>query len=352
MPSSPPPAAAPRTAHEAAAPLLEIDGLRTYFQTEAGLARAVDGVSLRIDRGQTVAVVGESGCGKTVTALSILRLIPVPPGQFAGGQIRFEGRDLLRLGPRELSSLRGGQIAMIFQEPGTSLNPVYTIGNQIAEAIRLHRRLPAREVQAEVLRVLEEVKISEPHRRLDQYPHELSGGMKQRAMIAMALACHPKLLIADEPTTALDVTIQARILELLREAQRQRGMALLLITHDLGIVAEMADEVIVMYAGKVVERASTRDLFRRPLHPYTRGLFASLPRIDRREESLEAIEGNVPSPVRFPSGCRFKTRCPLATSQCDAEPPLVALAPGHDVACWRAEEAPAARVPAGAGSPT
>jgi len=319
------------------APLLEIRDLKTYFRTEQGLARAVDGVSISVSRGKTVAVVGESGCGKTVTALSVLKLVPTPPGEFAGGQILFEGRNLLPLSQREMQSIRGGEIAMIFQEPATSLNPVFTIGAQIAEAIRLHRKLPEREIRGEMLRVLTEVRMSEPERRLDQYPHELSGGMKQRAMIAMALVCEPKLLIADEPTTALDVTIQARILELLRKSQSQHGMALLLITHDLGVVAEMADEVVVMYAGRVIERAPVDELFSRPAHPYTRGLFESLPRIDRHDDELRAIEGNVPSPTNFPSGCRFRDRCPLAFEKCTDEPSLNEVAPGHHAACWVAE---------------
>jgi oligopeptide/dipeptide ABC transporter ATP-binding protein len=312
----------------------------THFRTDSGIARAVDGVSFSIQRGRSLAIVGESGCGKTVSALSILQLIPAPPGEITGGSILLEGRDLLQLSAAEMRKVRGGEIAMIFQEPGTSLNPVFTIGNQIGEAIRLHRDLSAKEIREEIIRVLTEVRISEPERRIDQYPHELSGGMKQRAMIAMAIACQPKLLIADEPTTALDVTIQARILDLLRLMQEQRGMSILLITHDLGVVAEMADEVVVMYAGKVVEHADVGDLFAQPKHPYTRGLFASLPRIDVPNEKLTAIEGNVPPPTRFPSGCRFKTRCPHADSRCDSEPPLVEHTAGHEVACWRVDELP------------
>lgn len=330
------------SADAADAPLLEIVDLRTYFRTERGLARAVDGVSLSVPRGGTLAIVGESGCGKTVTALSVLRLIPIPPGEIVSGQIRLEGRDLLKLSPRAMQQIRGGDVAMIFQEPATSLNPVFTIGKQIAEAIQLHRELPKSEIRGEILRVLKEVRMSEPERRLKQYPHELSGGMKQRAMIAMALACNPKLLIADEPTTALDVTIQARILDLLRKTQNEHGMAVLLITHDLGVVAEMADEVVVMYAGKVVERAPVEPLFAQPTHPYTRGLFASLPRIDRHDDRLQAIEGNVPSPVNFPTGCRFRDRCPLAFERCTEEPPLVEIQPGHWAACWATADVDAA----------
>lgn len=319
-------------------PVLEVRDLKTYFHTEQGLARAVDGVSFSVDRGKTLALVGESGCGKTVTALSILRLIPIPPGEIVGGSILLEGRDLTTASAGELLEVRGGKVAMIFQEPATSLNPVFTIGDQIAEAIRLHRRLSRSEARREVLRVLAEVRISEPERRIDQYPHELSGGMKQRAMIAMALSCNPKLLIADEPTTALDVTIQARILDLLRKSQQDHGMAILLITHDLGVVAEMADEVAVMYAAKIVERAEVGELYRRPAHPYTLGLFGSLPRVDQRHSRLQAIEGNVPPSTRFPSGCRFRLRCPLAAPQCEREPPLAEVGPGHAVACWFASD--------------
>ncbi len=320
-------------------PLLQVDELRTYFHTEQGLARAVDGITLTVERGKTLAVVGESGSGKTVTSLSILRLIPIPPGEIAGGRILFEGRDLLEMDAEELQQIRGGDIAMIFQEPATSLNPVFTIGDQIAEAIRLHRDdVAASEVRGEVLKALSEVRMSEPERRIDQYPHELSGGMKQRAMIAMALSCKPKLLIADEPTTALDVTIQARILDLLRKSQSEHGMAILLITHDLGVVAEMADDVAVMYAGKVAEKTSVQALFSKPLHPYTRGLFSSLVRIDRREQRLQTIEGNVPSPTNFPTGCRFRTRCPMAAEKCVEEPPLAEIEPGHWSACWFAKD--------------
>ena len=258
----------------------------------------------------------------------------MPPGEIVSGEIRLASRDLLKLSPRAMQDVRGGEVAMIFQEPATSLNPVFTIGHQIAEAIRLHRDLPKSEVNGEIERVLKEVRMSEPRRRMRQYPHELSGGMKQRAMIAMALACEPRLLIADEPTTALDVTIQARILDLLRKSQSEHGMAVLLITHDLGVVAEMADEVVVMYAGKVVERAPVEPLFADPRHPYTQGLFASLPRVDRHEEQLQAIQGNVPSPTNFPTGCRFRDRCPLAFERCTEEPPLVEIAPQHWAACW------------------
>jgi oligopeptide/dipeptide ABC transporter ATP-binding protein len=318
--------------------LLAIENLRTYFHTEAGVARAVDGVSFSIGAGKTLAVVGESGCGKTVTALSVLQLVPQPPARIESGSIRFNGRDLLQLSPRELAAVRGGEIAMIFQEPATSLNPVFTIGYQIAEAIRLHRKLPENQIEAEALRSLKAVQVNDPERRLRQFPHELSGGMKQRVMIAMALSCNPKLLIADEPTTAVDVTIQARILDLLRQIQAERGMAILLITHDLGVVAELADEVVVMYAGKVIERAAVQELFDHPRHPYTLGLFASLPRVDDASvERLEAIEGTVPPATNFPVGCRFRDRCRWATEKCLSEPPLEPSRDQHWVACWNQE---------------
>ncbi len=319
-------------------PLLEVRDLRTYFHTDAGDAKAVDGISFSIEAGRTLAVVGESGCGKTVTALSVLQLIPRPPGEFVSGEIRLAGRDLLKLGPSDLRTIRGGQVAMIFQEPGTSLNPVFTVGAQIGEAIALHRRLPRSQIREEVLRCLRAVHVSDPERRIDQYPHEMSGGMKQRVMIAMALSCNPQLLIADEPTTAVDVTIQARILELLKSIQAERGMAILLITHDLGVVAELADDVVVMYAGKIIERGPVQEVFDRPRHPYTLGLFASLPRIDQRKSRLEAIEGSVPAATRFPEGCRFRERCRWAVAECAKEPPLVTIGNDHFVACWRQEE--------------
>ncbi len=326
----------------AAAPLLEVRDLRTYFHTDVGDAKAVDGISFSIDPGKTLAIVGESGCGKTVTALSMLQLIPRPPGEFVSGEILLAGRDLLKLPPHELRSIRGGQIAMIFQEPGTSLNPVFTVGAQIGEAIALHRRLPKSQIREEVLRSLRAVHVSDPERRIDQYPHEMSGGMKQRVMIAMALSCNPQLLIADEPTTAVDVTIQARILDLLRSIQSERGMAILLITHDLGVVAELADEVVVMYAGKIIEKGTVEEVFDHPRHPYTLGLFASLPRVDEKKSRLEAIEGSVPAATRFPEGCRFRERCRWAVPECTTEPPLLTIGNQHLVACWKQEEIAAA----------
>jgi len=333
-PSSPASSAAPNPEPI----VLDVRDLRTYFHTEYGTALAVDGISFSVRRGQTLAIVGESGCGKTVTALSILKLIPMPPGEIVSGQILLDGVDLVTLPPKGLQAVRGGQAAMVFQEPATSLNPVFTIGDQIGEAIRLHRKLSRSELRAEVIRLLTEVRMSEPERRINQYPHELSGGMKQRAMIAMALSCNPKLIIADEPTTALDVTIQARILETLRQMREKHGTAVLLITHDLGVVAETADDVVVMYAGRIVEKADVRSLFGKPLHPYTIGLFKSLPGLDGANERLQAIPGNVPPPTRFPTGCRFRARCPLAAAECLEDPPLMEIEPGHSSACWFARD--------------
>jgi oligopeptide/dipeptide ABC transporter ATP-binding protein len=284
--------------------------LSIAFNTDRGQIRPVRDVAFSIYPGQTVALVGESGCGKSVTSLSILRLIPEPPGKILGGQIFFEGRDLLRLRENEMRSVRGKEIAMIFQEPMTSLNPVYTIGDQIAEAVVLHQHVNQEQAYAIAEDALHDVGIADPRRRLGEYPHQMSGGMRQRVMIAMALSCKPKLLIADEPTTALDVTIQAQILELLRKLQRERGMSILLITHDLGVVAENADVVAVMYASRIVEVATVEELFDRPQHPYTEGLFRSIPKLGHAKDRLETIPGQVPNPARFPSGCKFHTRCP------------------------------------------
>src|SRR5438093_8064623 len=291
-------------------PLLEIQNLNVAFETNRGDIRPVRDVSLTIHPGQTVALVGESGCGKSVTAMSILRLIPSPPGKVLGGKVFFDGRDLLGLSEREMQHVRGKDIAMIFQEPMTSLNPVYTIGDQIVEAITLHQGVGTRKAYEIAEQSLRDVGIADPHRRLRSYPHEMSGGMRQRVMIAMALSCQPKLLIADEPTTALDVTIQAQILELLRKLQRERGMAIMLITHDLGVVAENADVVAVMYASRVVECATVEDLFDKPKHPYTEALFKSVPKLGAYADRLDTISGTVPNPARFPSGCKFHPRCP------------------------------------------
>src|ERR1700709_1057803 len=292
-------------------PLLELKNLNIAFNTDRGQIRPVRDVSYSIYPGQTLAVVGESGCGKSVTALSILRLIPSPPGKVLGGQVLFEGRDLLKLTEKEMRGVRGGEIAMIFQEPMTSLNPVYTIGDQIAEAIILHQHVKGRQAMEIAEQSLKDVGIADPGRRLAEYPHQMSGGMRQRVMIAMALSCKPKLLIADEPTTALDVTIQAQILELLRKLQHETGMAIMLITHDLGVVAENADTVAVMYASRVVELSTVEDLFDGPQHPYTEGLFRSVPKLASEATRLETIPGNVPNPANFPTGCKFHTRCPL-----------------------------------------
>jgi oligopeptide/dipeptide ABC transporter ATP-binding protein len=301
----------------------------------------VDGVSLDLFPGETLGVVGESGCGKTVLSLSILRLVPEPPGHIRPGSlIEFEGRNLLTLAPRELRAVRGNRIAMIFQEPMTSLNPVLTIGDQVAEAAIVHQRLSRTVARTRAIELLRQVGIPEPEERSDHYPHQLSGGMRQRVMIAMALICHPQILIADEPTTALDVTIQAQILELLERLQRELGMAVLLITHDLGVVAGTTDRVVVMYAGQVVETASTRELFARPQHPYTEGLMESIPRLDRPRARLHSIPGSVPAATAWPAGCRFHPRCPYAWDKCRTEePPLLeAGTAGHTTRCWLVAE--------------
>ena len=327
-------------------PLLAIEDLQTHFFTRDGVVRAVDGVSYAVEAGETLAVVGESGCGKSVTALSILRLVPSPPGRIVGGAIRFEGVDLLQIGEGEMRRIRGNEISMIFQEPMTSLNPVLTVSRQITETLILHQGLTARAAAARAIEMLRLVRIPEPERRARQYPHELSGGMRQRVMIAMALACHPKLLIADEPTTALDVTIQAQILDLMRELKSELGAAIILITHDLGVVAEMAQRVVVMYAGRKVEEAPVGDLFRRPQHPYTLGLLASVPRLGatlgRAEPPrLAEIPGTVPS-LRDPIvGCAFAPRCAYATERCSREaPPLEAKTAAHLAACFESERLP------------
>ena len=323
-------------------PLLEVKDLRTYFFTRDGVVRAVDGVSFSVPAGHTLAIVGESGCGKSVTSLSILRLIASPPGRIVSGSIEFQGRDLLGLTEGEMRAVRGNEISMIFQEPMSSLNPVLTIGRQIAEALELHRGLSAREASKRAVEMLRRVNLSEPERRIGQYPHQLSGGMRQRVMIAMALACDPLLLIADEPTTALDVTIQAQILDLMRALQEKTGTAIVLITHDLGVVAEMAQRVVVMYAGRKVEEASVEDLFARPLHPYTVGLLKSIPRLNEvrvgTRARLAEIPGTVPSLMKEPVGCIFEPRCAFATARCRAEyPRLEAKAADHFAACWESD---------------
>jgi peptide/nickel transport system ATP-binding protein len=320
--------------------LLEVEGLQTHFFTRDGIVRAVDGVSFSVAPGETLAVVGESGCGKSVTSLSILRLIASPPGRIVGGRVVFEGRDLLALSEDEMHAVRGDAISMIFQEPMTSLNPALTVGRQIAESLVLHRGLSQRDAMARAVEMLRKVRMSEPGRRVRQYPHELSGGMRQRVMIAMALACGPRLLIADEPTTALDVTIQAQILGLMRELARETGASIILITHDLGVVAEMAQRVVVMYAGRKVEEAPVEELFARPRHPYTRGLLGSMPhlgdsvRADHGRRLVE-IPGMVPSLKDAQPGCLFAPRCSNAVVRCLQEvPPLATHGPGHWAACW------------------
>ena len=321
---------------DAAAPLLEVDALRVDFETLSGTVRAVDGVSWRLAAGGTLGLVGESGCGKSVTALSILRLLAVPPARI-GGAVRFRGDDLLQRSEREMRKIRGDRISMIFQEPMTSLNPVLTIGRQIAETIVLHQKVGMREALERAVESLRLVQIAEPERRVGEYPHQLSGGMRQRVMIALALACNPEVLIADEPTTALDVTIQAQILDLLRGLQQRLGMGVVLITHDLGVVAECCDRVVVMYAGRKVEEASALELFHRPLHPYTRALMASMPSMNATAARLVEIPGMVPAPQDLGRGCAFAPRCAHATAQCRAEtPPLDDHGNGHSVACFEA----------------
>jgi peptide/nickel transport system ATP-binding protein len=323
-------------------PLLEVEELKTYFFTRDGVVRAVDGVSFSVERGETLAIVGESGCGKSVTSLSILRLIASPPGRTVGGQVLFEGNDLLALQEGEMRKIRGDAISMIFQEPMTSLNPVLTIGRQIGEVLTLHRGLSREHAGQRAIEMLKLVHMPEAERRVQQYPHELSGGMRQRVMIAMALACEPRLLIADEPTTALDVTIQAQILDLMRELKARTGAAIVLITHDLGVVAEMAERVVVMYAGRKVEEAPVAELFARPRHPYTRGLLDSIPKLSggkgARTIRLSEIAGTVPSLAEPIIGCAFAPRCAYATARCRAEyPPLEEKLPGHSVACWESD---------------
>ncbi len=320
--------------------LLELEDLQTHFFSRDGLVRAVDGVSYQLNRGETLGVVGESGCGKSVSALSILRLIPDPPGKIVGGSIRFQGKDLIQHTEKQMQAIRGNEISMIFQEPMTSLNPVLTIGHQISESIILHQGYSRKDALDKSVEMLRLVDISEGERRVKEYPHQLSGGMRQRVMIAMALSCNPKVLIADEPTTALDVTIQAQILDLMLELKEKTGSAIILITHDLGVIAETAERVVVMYAGKKVEEAGVGELFDTPCHPYTQGLLASVPRMDlaaksETRERLQEIPGIVPSLHHLPAGCLFEPRCPFATDECrNAYPPLEEKRPGHLAACW------------------
>ena len=329
----------------AAGPLLDVRDLRTYFHVMDGTVKAVDGVSFSINRGETLGIVGESGCGKSVTALSIMRLLDIPPAEIASGEILFEGRDLLDLTDEEIRQVRGKDVAMIFQEPMTSLNPVETIGAQIAEAVRIHLAYSKREAWNRAIEAVRSVGINNPERRVKQYPHEMSGGMRQRVMIAMALSCDPTLLIADEPTTALDVTIQAQILELIRKVQDDTGAALMLITHDLGVVAETVKDVVVMYAGRVVEQGTVEDVLVRPKHPYTEGLLTSIPSRGTRGQRLAVIKGTVPNPFRMPAGCNFAPRCPYAFEPCLENDPRIEEADPPDVACWLYTRAPGSPVP-------
>ena len=321
--------------------LLSVENLKTYFKTDTGIARAVDGVSFTLNRGETLGLVGESGCGKSVTSLSVMRLVPNPPGEIVDGSIRFKDRSLLELPENEVRNIRGNDIAMIFQEPMTSLNPVFTCGFQIDEAVMVHQGLDKNAARKKTVEMLHLVGIPDPEQRANEYPHQLSGGMRQRVMIAMALSCNPELLIADEPTTALDVTIQAQILDLLRHLQQTFDMAVLMITHDLGVIAEVADRVAVMYAGKIVETGTVDDIFLNPQHPYTQGLLASIPHLNEQQQRLSVIPGTVPDATRFPEGCRFAPRCPKAEAACHAHlPPLLPLERGASVACWMAQGYP------------
>lgn len=319
-------------------PVLEIKNLKVYFDTDSGTVRAVDGVDLVINKGETLGLVGESGCGKSVTCLSIPRLIPVPPGRIAGGEILYKGRDLVNCSESEMEEIRGNEISVIFQEPMTSLNPVFTIGDQIREAIMLHQNKDSSEARGLAVRILEKVGIPSPEVRYNDYPHQMSGGMKQRVMIAMALSCNPEILIADEPTTALDVTIQAQILELMRSLQGEFGMSILMVTHDLGLVANLADHVAIMYASRIAEYGSVEDIFNDPRHPYTHGLFTSIPVTGGGKGDLYVIPGNVPDPLAFPEGCKFWPRCAFAEDICKRdEPPLIFVKGDHKAACHFSE---------------
>jgi peptide/nickel transport system ATP-binding protein len=315
-------------------PLLEVKNLKTYFFTDDGVAKSVDDVSYTVDKNETLGVVGESGCGKSVTALSIMRLIPQPPGRIVGGEILLNGQDMLKMSEEEMRHIRGNRIGMIFQEPMTSLNPVFTVGNQIEESILLHQKVSKEEAKKRAIDMLKQVGIPAPEQRYGEYPHQLSGGMRQRVMIAMALSCNPEVLIADEPTTALDVTVQAQILELIKSLQKKLGMAVVLITHDLGVIAETADKVAVMYASHIVEYAPVDEVFYNPIHPYTVGLLGSIPKLHIESDRLMTIEGQVPPPTNFPVGCNFNTRCPWATEVCfKEEPALIEHEPKHFAAC-------------------
>ncbi|MEK5031290.1 ABC transporter ATP-binding protein [Paenibacillus sp. FSL R7-0302] len=319
--------------------LLEVSGLCTEFQTAAGTIRAVDGISLSVRKGETLGIVGESGCGKSITSLSIMQLLPKRISRIASGQIRFEGKDMLEMSMNEVRNIRGNRIAMIFQEPMTSLNPVFKIGRQISESARYHLKLSKKEAAERAVEMLRKVGIPRPEKIAQQYAHQLSGGMRQRVMIAMAMVCNPQLLIADEPTTALDVTIQAQILDLMRDLQKNEGMSILMITHDLGVVAEMCDRVVIMYAGQIVEETDVATLYSQPLHPYTQGLLASLPQLAGDEDRLSSIPGQVPNPANLPPGCRFAPRCPVAVDRCREQlPELLEVQPGHTCRCILQQE--------------
>lgn len=321
------------------AKLLDVKNLQTFFYTDDGIAKAVDDVSYDLDMGETLGIVGESGCGKSVSALSIMRLIPEPPGKIAGGQILFKGKNLVDLPEKDMRKIRGNDIGMIFQEPMTSLNPVFTCGDQIEEVIMLHQKLDKKEAKVKAIEMLKLVGIPAPEQRYREYPHQLSGGMRQRVMIAIALACNPEILIADEPTTALDVTVQAQILELINKLQKELGMGVIMITHDLGVIAEVSNKVCVMYASKVVEYGTVREIFKNPKHPYTIGLLNSIPKAKNRKEKLTTIEGNVPAPTNYPAGCHFCTRCKFAIEKCwNEQPPLEKVGDNHTAACWRIDE--------------
>ncbi|MGO0060488.1 ABC transporter ATP-binding protein [Brevibacillus fluminis] len=315
--------------------ILEVENLQTHFFSDRGAIPSVDGVNIRVGKGEVVGIVGESGCGKSVTSLSIMRLIPSPPGKIVGGSIRFKGEELISCNEKRMRQIRGNEIAMIFQEPMTSLNPVYTIGDQIGEAVRLHTKVDKREARKKAIEMLKRVGIPRAEAIVDEYPHQLSGGMRQRVMIAMAMTCNPELLIADEPTTALDVTIQAQILDLMRKLNQESGTAIMLITHDLGVVAEMCHRVVVMYAGKVVEEGSVRTILKKPKHPYTIGLLQSIPKLEESRERLYSIPGNVPVPGSLKTGCRFAPRCEHAVDKCHQEmPELLEVEAGHFSRCW------------------
>ncbi len=319
--------------------LLEVKNLKTYFYTDDGVAKAVDDVSFSLNKGETLGLVGESGCGKSVSALSIMRLIPDPPGKIAGGEIFFKGKNILNVTEKEMQGIRGNDIGMIFQEPMTSLNPVFTCGNQIEEAVILHQKLSKEDAKIKAIEMLNLVGIPAPEQRYNEYPHQLSGGMRQRIMIAMALSCNPELLIADEPTTALDVTVQAQILELINKLQRELGMGVIMITHDLGVIAEVSTKVAVMYASKVAEYGKVDQIFYNPKHPYTIGLLKSIPKLNKSKSRLATIEGNVPPPTSYPKGCHFCTRCTFAIEKCwTEEPPVKEVEPGHIASCWRIDE--------------